>query len=211
MKGNKYYLCTALGLICTFLLIFPVSISYSQAFDTQTIIEVQKKLIASGYDLGVADGILGSKTEKALKEYQLVNGLMATGKPDKATLDNMGINGEKALQPIDSILLDIRDGLDSSWGIQNVELKDGDLIFELYHDSVTTNVYLSMMRYICIELVKYPDLIKQIKGISVLNNDRSQGWTFPETGRIEWITNAGSRESDRYILRNSNKFTPDKD
>lgn len=109
-------------------------------------------------------------------------------------------------QPIDSILTNVKDGLDSSWGIQNVKFKNGNLLFILYTDKVLTNQYLSMIKYICIGLKKYPDILKQINEISVFNNDRNQGWSFPDTGRIVWIANVGVRESDRYVLKKSKRF-----
>ena len=51
---------------------------------------VQEALIQSGAKL-TADGVMGKHTRIALRQYQKKNGLKATGKADKATLEKLGI------------------------------------------------------------------------------------------------------------------------
>lgn len=48
--------------------------------------EVQRRLSAAGYDAGPADGILGPRTERALRSFQAANGLEPSGEVDAATL-----------------------------------------------------------------------------------------------------------------------------
>lgn len=47
--------------------------------------KVQRKLTALGYNPGSADGIMGTKTERAIKKYQRANSIPDTGLLDKAT------------------------------------------------------------------------------------------------------------------------------
>lgn len=47
----------------------------------------QKTLNALGYDAGPVDGILGSATRSALREFQLANNMVADGYPNPSTLE----------------------------------------------------------------------------------------------------------------------------
>ena len=47
----------------------------------------QRKLNALGYDAGPVDGVLGSATRRALREFQLANNLIADGYPNPTTLE----------------------------------------------------------------------------------------------------------------------------
>lgn len=58
--------------------------------------EAQQQLRALGYDLGVADGSMGSKTIAALKKFQLDHSLPATGLLDKKTLAVLGVKATSA-------------------------------------------------------------------------------------------------------------------
>ena len=48
--------------------------------------DLQRRLGQAGFDAGDADGVLGSKTESAIRGYQLANRLSVTGKPSRALL-----------------------------------------------------------------------------------------------------------------------------
>ncbi len=53
---------------------------------------VQKALNELGYDCGKADGIMGSKTKKALKQYQKDNNLDVDGKIGEEVLESLGLD-----------------------------------------------------------------------------------------------------------------------
>jgi membrane-bound lytic murein transglycosylase B len=53
-------------------------------------VALQRKLTAKGFDTGGADGVLGPKSEAALKAYQKSRGLPETGVPSKALLNSLG-------------------------------------------------------------------------------------------------------------------------
>lgn len=59
--------------------------------DKETIKKVQQKLTEQGHDAGQADGVMGPKTQQALKEFQQKNQLQATGKIDQETLAELGV------------------------------------------------------------------------------------------------------------------------
>jgi len=50
-----------------------------------TIFEVQKKLLMLGYSPGPADGMMGRRTEEAIRHFQHDNGLPPTGRVDRHT------------------------------------------------------------------------------------------------------------------------------
>src|SRR5262245_47653035 len=54
--------------------------------DHDTIKQAQEKLSSMGHNAGPADGIMGPKTEAALKEFQQSKGLQASGQLDGRTL-----------------------------------------------------------------------------------------------------------------------------
>jgi peptidoglycan hydrolase-like protein with peptidoglycan-binding domain len=58
----------------------------------QEIMQLQQTLDQKGFNVGKADGIWGSKTSRALEEFQKQNNLPATGKSDQQTLADLGIN-----------------------------------------------------------------------------------------------------------------------
>ncbi|HWA91461.1 MAG TPA: peptidoglycan-binding protein [Rhizomicrobium sp.] len=55
------------------------------------IMRVQSKLHELGYYTGTIDGVFGSGTKDALRRFQLVKQLPATGRMDDATLAALGI------------------------------------------------------------------------------------------------------------------------
>ncbi|MDP2645652.1 MAG: peptidoglycan-binding domain-containing protein [Desulfobacterales bacterium] len=57
---------------------------------SQNVMQIQQALTREGYKLKV-DGLTGPKFRATLKKYQKANGLKATGKPDKGTLERLGI------------------------------------------------------------------------------------------------------------------------
>jgi peptidoglycan hydrolase-like protein with peptidoglycan-binding domain len=56
------------------------------AHSEEQVKQVQEKLSGMGYDVGPVDGIVGPKTQSALREFQQDKGLQATGELNSQTL-----------------------------------------------------------------------------------------------------------------------------
>ena len=66
--------------------------SSSKSKVSKTVIKsVQRELNELGYDCGTADGIMGKKTKKVLKQYQEDNDLTVDGIIGKAVKESLGI------------------------------------------------------------------------------------------------------------------------
>jgi len=75
----------------------PGSASQSQATGgQQNIRQVQEALKDQGHDPGPIDGVMGSQTSQALKEFQKANGLKQTGSLDAETKQKLKIEGSSA-------------------------------------------------------------------------------------------------------------------
>lgn len=68
------------------------SSSNSNSSGRKTVKKVQKKLNELGYSCGTPDGIMGSKTKRALKKFQKDNGLTADGIIGKKTLKALDLS-----------------------------------------------------------------------------------------------------------------------
>ncbi len=64
----------------------------AEDLNRETVKRLQGALIAKGYDLKVADGVMGSATKKALKDYEKSLGIESKG-VTRATLSSLGIAG----------------------------------------------------------------------------------------------------------------------
>lgn len=62
--------------------------------DKELVKQAQEKLSEAGHDVGGADGILGPKTQKGLKEFQQSKGLQPSGQLDQETLAALGVSGD---------------------------------------------------------------------------------------------------------------------
>ena len=60
---------------------------------------VQQALKDKGHDPGDIDGIMGPKTQAALKEYQQKEGLKATGRLDSETSAKLGVEAKASGGP----------------------------------------------------------------------------------------------------------------
>jgi His-Xaa-Ser repeat protein HxsA len=69
------------------------SMSKAGGQGSETVKQVQTKLKEQGQDPGPADGIMGPKTQAALKEFQKDKGLKETGQLDPQTLSALGVSG----------------------------------------------------------------------------------------------------------------------
>ena len=63
------------------------------AQDADTITKVQKALKEKGFDPGPIDGLIGPRTSKALREFQIQKDIQVTGQINKETLDGLGLKG----------------------------------------------------------------------------------------------------------------------
>lgn len=64
---------------------------YSSTYDYETRVAVQEELARAGYYDGGLDGVIGSGTRSAIYNYQLDNGLAATGRIDDELLQSLGL------------------------------------------------------------------------------------------------------------------------
>lgn len=54
-----------------------------------TTIEIQQKLLALGYQIGIPDGVAGKRTTDALRKFQKDNGLVSSGIADEPTVQRL--------------------------------------------------------------------------------------------------------------------------
>jgi len=67
----------------------------------QTNKRIQQALNSNGYDAGVADGILGARSRRAIKSYQTANGFNPTGKLTSGQKNRLlGSGAESVLAPV---------------------------------------------------------------------------------------------------------------
>lgn len=64
-----------------------------------TIRRLQHSLMQGGYAVSAADGVWGPGTAAAVREFQKVKGLPATGRPDAKTLTALGVTEGGPMQP----------------------------------------------------------------------------------------------------------------
>lgn len=64
---------------------------YASSVSRNTVKRVQKKLNRCGYNCGTADGVMGTKTKRALKRFQRDNDLTADGVIGQQTLAALGL------------------------------------------------------------------------------------------------------------------------
>lgn len=67
-----------------------------QSQSSDTVKQAQQKLSQAGYDVGSADGVMGPKTQDAIKQLQQDKQLNATGELDQETLAALGVSEESA-------------------------------------------------------------------------------------------------------------------
>lgn len=66
-----------------------------QPLQKADIEQAQNALNALGYDAGPVDGVLGSATRRALREFQLANNMIADGYPNPSTLEVIAIHDSR--------------------------------------------------------------------------------------------------------------------
>lgn len=75
-------------------------VSAISSYDARLVRKVQSALLRLGYAPGPADGMMGPKTERAIREFQQDNGLQETGVPTWALLSRLNAGSVKK-QPAD--------------------------------------------------------------------------------------------------------------
>jgi peptidoglycan hydrolase-like protein with peptidoglycan-binding domain len=63
-----------------------------QEMDSQTVRLLQQALQGKGHDVGGVDGIMGPRTQSALRQYQQAHGMPATGRLDQQTVSSLGLS-----------------------------------------------------------------------------------------------------------------------
>ena len=66
----------------------------ASAASSEDIKKVQKSLSDKGYDAGPVDGVLGSRTRAALRQYQTAEKLTVNGRLDAETAGKLGVGPE---------------------------------------------------------------------------------------------------------------------
>jgi len=92
---SEYY-ALAVGLLADRLigagpLVRPPSASET-ALSRNTVEDIQRRLNHLGFDAGEIDGVMGSLTRSALRNFQASNGMIADGYPDRKTLCALSIS-----------------------------------------------------------------------------------------------------------------------
>lgn len=68
-----------------------------------SIAELQQLLDEQGYDPGAVDGIFGERTARAIRSYQVNNGLRVTGRPSAALVERLRATGSAPAETIEEI------------------------------------------------------------------------------------------------------------
>jgi len=77
--------------LIAFVLMLWSGLSLSAWAQEENIAKAQRLLSALGYDPGIADGVLGTRTRQAISVYQYSQNLPATGDLDEPTLNALGL------------------------------------------------------------------------------------------------------------------------
>ena len=75
------------------LLVVTLAMLSVPAQDAELITKVQSALKDKGLDPGPIDGLMGPRTSRALRDFQIQNDIQVTGEINKGTLDRLGIKG----------------------------------------------------------------------------------------------------------------------
>ena len=98
---KKIIRCMKIFFFCIFLLLIlfkiPMAYAVSQYGSRgDEVKQIQSKLKSWGYYNGSVDGVYGSKTYEAVKNFQRKNGLIADGIAGLKTLAALGINSSNS-------------------------------------------------------------------------------------------------------------------
>ena len=90
---DSFISITVLTVFSCTLLVVTFAMVAVPAQDADTITKVQKALKEKGFDPGPIDGLIGPRTSKALREFQIQKDIQVTGQINKETLDGLGLKG----------------------------------------------------------------------------------------------------------------------
>jgi len=65
-------------------------------YDSSTVRDVQQALQNKGYDVGPIDGVMGQRTQSALREFQQQQGLTRSGRIDQQTMSALDVRASGA-------------------------------------------------------------------------------------------------------------------
>jgi peptidoglycan hydrolase-like protein with peptidoglycan-binding domain len=65
-------------------------------YDSSTVRDVQQALQNKGYDVGPIDGVMGPRTQSALREFQQQQGLTRSGRIDQQTMSALDVRASGA-------------------------------------------------------------------------------------------------------------------
>jgi hypothetical protein len=71
-----------------------------QVREVVSIAELQQLLDEQGYDPGPVDGVFGDRTGRAIRSYQVNNGLKVTGRPSAALVERLRTTSGAPSEPI---------------------------------------------------------------------------------------------------------------
>ena len=92
-KKRRFALLFLIALLCALLLAQSAgAVAYRQGSSGSTVTTIQTKLKRWGYYTGSVDGIYGSDTVKAVRQFQSKNGLTVDGVAGNSTLAALGIS-----------------------------------------------------------------------------------------------------------------------
>jgi len=95
---NRWILCIILSFL---LAVPPIGASAQQS----RVLEVQQLLAKRGYEPGTADGLMGPKTELALRKFQIDVGLPVTGFFDDETLRKLQAQSQSVQPKVDTSII----------------------------------------------------------------------------------------------------------
>ena len=86
------------------LLPFPVlpRLAESAEIGKVSVAQIQQALKAAGYDPGLIDNIIGTKTQAAIKAFQEAKGLKPTGVADDKTIEKLSVKAEAKSEKIEA-------------------------------------------------------------------------------------------------------------
>ena len=100
----------------------------------------------------------------------------------------------------------IYDYLDYTWEMKAVIIRGNIMEVIPNFNSIKEVNYTDIMPWVCREITNFPELLKDLKEIRLLNNTRKQGWVLIEPNNCNQIIHAPLNKVDKMILDISRKY-----